>query len=157
MGGFGAVVRSSMKSKPHNNNCPNEKIANIVQKELDRYQEFMYDGFENAKSNEERIKYVDYACQARFWEEDMVADIRMGKCKGCDKVLEQYLMTPLYVICGVDERARGDKEITELLEPLSKIAENYSNRMESLMDRMEKQQEEADEEDSDNDSDNDSS
>lgn len=143
MGGFGKAVESAMEVVPHKVNCVNKEKADHVQHELDNYQEIMYNGFENTTNNDERIKFVNLACQAKFWTTNMVTDITYGKCKGCDQVISQYLMVPLYVLCGVDERDNS-KETSEILKPLNDISQSYNEQMETLMEIMENQEPEYD-------------
>ena len=142
MGGFNKVAQSVMgEETPHNENCLNKDAADLVQKELDKYQEIMYDNFENAQSKEERIKYVDDACKAKFWAENMLENFNPGKCEGCLNLMHEYLMVPLYVICGVDERAERNKidktELSDVLKPLYEKVEVFEKQMETITQHLE--------------------
>jgi hypothetical protein len=156
MGGFPNVVKSIYgKEIVHDDNCPCKEVANQIVQELSQYEHTMYELFENSTDKTQKIQYIQDAYKAKFWEENMVIllldnmQTSSSFCDGCDQVIDKYIMSPMYILCGVDERSK-DAETKEMLEPLFTIAKNFTKQIKLITKRI---TEIAGDSDSDSDSD----
>jgi len=117
----------------HIDNCPNKEKADLALAELDKYQTIMYNNFATAKSDEDLVKYISEARQAKFWTENMLETVKLDRCDGCCEVMVMYLGEPLYTIRSILANSGDMKDkITAHLTSLTELSNMHSEHIEQL-------------------------
>ena len=120
MGGLDGAIASIFEEKIlHGQECKNVEQCKLICKKIEEFSEVSND-YDETDDNEKRRILIKKMTEFPFWTTNMVENLKIDECPGCEMVGYQFMIT-----CSINQddfiEDDSDKDLIEIVKPLTDL------------------------------------